>query len=203
MLKTAIFGGTFNPPHNGHIAMLSGIADLPEIEKILVMPANIPPHKAGDIAAAHHRVNMCKMAFNGIKKAEICLLELELEGKNYTLNTLKRLKERSVQNPVLVIGADSLINFDKWYEYEQILNMAELYVYPRQGMDKSLVLTAKAFIEGKGGAVTLLNQSPPGISSTLVRDRILNKKPISDFVPSAVAEYIKENGLYNGTNLFK
>lgn len=203
MLKTAIFGGTFNPPHNGHIAMLSGIAELPEIENILVMPANVPPHKAGDIAAAEHRVNMCKAAFGGIKKVQICLLELEMQGKSYTLNTLERLKQQGLENPVLVIGADSLVNFYKWYGYEQILNMAELYVYPRPGISSEEVLKSKTALQSKGANITLLNFTPPNISSTMVRELVLNQNNINDLVPNTVAEYIKEHGLYNGTNLFK
>ena len=87
MKKTAIFGGTFNPPHIGHRFMLEGIASQPEIEKILIMPAKIPPHKS-DVVSAEHRVNMCKMAFCGIEKCEISLEELNLPGKSYTVNTL-------------------------------------------------------------------------------------------------------------------
>ena len=203
MLKTAIFGGTFNPPHNGHIAMLNYIAGLPEIEKILVMPANVPPHKDNVIVPAEHRVNMSKAAFSGIKKAELCLLELEMQGKSYTLNTLERLKEQEKENLVLVIGADSLVNFDKWYGYEQILNLAELYVYPRQGVNNSDLLNSKAILEVKGANITLLNFTPPAISSTMVRENVLNKRQINELVPNAVAEYIKEYGLYNGTHLFK
>lgn len=203
MLKTAIFGGTFNPPHNGHVAMISGIAALPQIEKVLVMPANIPPHKAGDIANANDRLNMCKLAFDGINKVELCTLEMELKGKSYTLNTLEKLNEMGIKNLSLVIGADSLITFNKWYCYEQILNLAELLVYPRQGVDSDEVLTAKTALEEKGAKITLLNILPPNISSTEVRENILNENKVNQLVPNLVAEYIKEHGLYNGTNLFK
>jgi len=129
--KTAIFGGTFNPPHIGHRAMLEGVAALPEIFKILIMPAKTPPHKSGDIVLPEHRVNMCKLAFNGVKKAEICLEELNMEGKNYTVNTLLHLSKKGVDNPVLVIGADSLVNFHKCRHQfrNSFLQLGSLYTF--------------------------------------------------------------------------
>ena len=77
--KTAIFGGTFNPPHLGHRFMVEGVAKLPEIEKVLVMPAKTPPHKSGEIVSPEHRLNMCRIAFEDVEKTEICLEELFLQ----------------------------------------------------------------------------------------------------------------------------
>lgn len=194
--KTAIFGGTFNPPHIGHRFMLEGVSKLDEIEKILVMPAKTPPHKSGEIVSAEHRVNMCRLAFDGVPKAEISLEELSLEGKNYTVNTLERLKQKGIKNPVWVIGGDSLVDFHKWYEFEKILSMAELYVYMRQGISKEDLLTAKENLEKLGAKITVLDILPPEISSTEIRQGLKNGSLNKEFLTPSVLEYINQRSLY-------
>ena len=196
--KTAIFGGTFNPPHIGHRAMLEGISLLPEIFKILIMPAKTPPHKSGNIVSAEHRVNMCKLAFEGVEKSEICLDELYLKGKNYTVNTLLHFKEKGILNPALVIGADSLVNFHKWYRFEQILSLAELYVYGRDGVLKNDVLQTAESLKNKGAKITFLDICPPAISSSQIRGDLLKGENPSEFLNPSVLNYIKEHSLYKG-----
>ena len=196
--KTAIFGGTFNPPHIGHRAMLDGISKLPEISKILIMPAKTPPHKSGDIVSAEHRVNMCRIAFEGVNKAEISLDELSLEGKNYTVKTLKFLKEKGICNPILIIGADSLVNFHKWYCYEEILTLAELYVYGREGILESDFLSAAKNLKRLGGKITLLDIYPPAVASSDIRAAFLKRENPSELLDPLVLEYIKEHSLYKG-----
>ena len=196
--KTAIFGGTFNPPHIGHRAMLEGVAKLPQIQKVLVMPAKTPPHKSGDIVSAEHRVNMCKLAFEGVEKSEICLDELYLEGKNYTVNTLFYLKEKGFSNLALVVGADSLVNFHKWYRYEDILSLTELYVFGRDGILGDDVLTAIKNLEEKGAKITLLDICPPAISSSKIRKALLKDENLSEFLNPLVLKYINQHSLYKG-----
>lgn len=194
--KTAIFGGTFSPPHIGHIAMVKGLAELSEIEKILVMPAKIPPHKDGDVISAEHRVNMCKLAFNGIKKVEFCLDELYLEGKSYTLNTLEHLKTKGVEYPIFVIGADSFINFHKWFCYEKILKLAELYVYSRNGFSFEDIIKTKEDLEKKGAKITLLDFVPPAVASRDIRKMICDDNSVNELLAPSVLEYINKHSLY-------
>ena len=196
MQKTAIFGGTFNPPHLGHRFMLKSIAALPEIEKVLIMPSKIPPHKSGEILSAEHRVNMCKLAFDGVLKAELCLDELYLKGKSYTVNTLKHFKQKNLKNLVLVIGADSLVNFHKWYCFEEILSLAELYVYMRGGISNESIFSAKENLEKLGAKITVLDVFPPKISSTEIRQGIKNGSLNEEFLNSSVLEYIIQHSLY-------
>lgn len=194
--KTAIFGGTFNPPHLGHRFMLESIARLPEIEKVLVMPAKLPPHKSGEIVSPEHRVNMCSLAFEGIPKTEISLDELSLKGKSYTVKTLEYLKQKGCENPVLVIGADSLISFHKWYRFEEILSLAELYVYMRHGCSKESLLSAKEDLKKLGAKITLSDILPPEISSTQIRKNIKSGGCDGDFLAPSVLEYINKYSLY-------
>lgn len=196
MKKTAIFGGTFNPPHIGHRFMLEGIASQPEIEKILIMPAKAPPHKSGVVVSAEHRVNMCKMAFCGIEKCEISLEELNLPGKSYTVNTLHHLNKKGIKNPVLVIGADSLVNFNKWYRYDEILSLAELYVYKRKGIDVAVLLSAKKELEKQGAKITILDICPPAVSSTDIRVAFGKAENLKSLLEPNVLKYINEHSLY-------
>jgi len=195
--KIAIFGGTFNPPHIGHRFMLEGIARQSEIEKILIMPAKMPPHKS-DVVSAEHRVNMCKRAFYGIEKSEICLEELNLPGKSYTVNTLHHLIKKGIKNPVLVIGADSLVNFYKWYRYDEILSLAELYLYKREGIDVSVLLSAKKELEKKGAKITILDICPPAVSSTDIRAAFGKAENLKSLLEPNVLKYINEHSLYRG-----
>ncbi|MEE1025579.1 MAG: nicotinate (nicotinamide) nucleotide adenylyltransferase [Acutalibacteraceae bacterium] len=194
--KIAIFGGTFNPPHMGHKVMLEGISALPEIEKILIMPSKTPPHKSGDILPVEHRVNMCRLAFGNINKAEISLEELSIRGKSYSVKTLNHLKSKGIEFPVFVIGGDSLIDFHKWYRYEEILLLAELYVYKRKGEDTEVLLKAKENLEKKGGKITILSIIPPEISSTEIREKLKLKEEVSHMLEPSVLRYIKEHSLY-------
>ncbi|MBQ4154855.1 MAG: nicotinate (nicotinamide) nucleotide adenylyltransferase [Clostridia bacterium] len=192
----AIFGGTFNPPHLGHREMLTYLAKTGRFEKILVMPAKIPPHKTGFFAAPEDRLIMCKGAFGGIEGVEVTDFELRLSGKSYTALTLEALREKGIENPTLIIGADSLIDFHKWFRFEDILKMASLCVYHRSGCDDKKLLSAKERLENIGGKITLLDYCPPNISSTKVRELVGNNKSISHLVTLPTNNFILKNKLY-------
>lgn len=196
MKQTAIFGGTFNPPHNGHVAMVKGILALDDIESVLVMPSKAPPHKSGSIASVEDRVQMCRLAFGDISGARLCLDELSLGGKSYTVNTLEHFRKKGVNRPILVIGGDSLVNFHKWYRYEDILKMAQLYVYYRADVDDRAVLSAKESLESRGGKIRVIDICPPDISSTEIRKILAEKKNADNLIPKKVADYITTKKLY-------
>lgn len=196
MGKTAIFGGTFNPPHLGHRAMLEWVVKLGEFDNVLVMPANIPPHKSGSVASAEDRLEMCRLAFSDLENVAFCEEELRMRGKSYTANTLKSLKQKGIINPTLLIGADSLITFEKWYCYEEILKLADLIVYLREGIDLSAVYKAKETLTALGGKIAVTDYTPPAISSTKIRNLLINGETSSGLVSPEVLKYIKENQLY-------
>lgn len=196
MKQIAIFGGTFNPPHNGHVEMVKQVLNLNGIDRVLVMPSKIPPHKSGNIVSAEDRAAMCQLAFGDIEGAEICLDELKLSGKSYTYNTLKHFAERGVKNPILIIGGDSLITLNKWYKFADILNMAEFYVYYRENISKDSVMTAKKELEKIGGKISIINICPPNISSTEIREKVERNQDVENLVSAKVLEYIKAKKLY-------
>ena len=196
MSKTAIFGGTFNPPHLAHKDILMHILDLDIFDEILVMPANVPPHKDVVSVSVEDRLNMCRLCFGGFSGVRISDEELKLRGKSYTLNTLEKLKEKGILNPTLVIGADSLVTFNKWYEYKKILSLCNLMVYLRDGVEKDKILKAKAKLEKEGGVITVLDYTPPAISSSEVRQAFKEKGSADGLLSAEVEKYINEHKLY-------
>ena len=201
--KIAIFGGTFNPPHLGHREMLVYLSKAKRFKKILVMPAKIPPHKTGFFASPEDRLLMCKGAFSDIEGVEVSDFELNLSGKSYTALTLEALKEKGIINPTLIIGADSLIDFHKWFCFEDILKKASLCVYYRSGCDERKLLSAKERLEKAGGRITLLDFCPPNISSTVVRELVEKGESISKLVSPHTNDFILKNKLYFGNDFME
>lgn len=196
--KVAIFGGTFNPPHIGHIIMASEIATNGGFDEVLVIPSKIPPHKTGYFAPEDDRLLMCREAFSNIPNVKVLDIELKMSGKSYTLLTLQKLLEMGIKNPTLVIGADSLVDFHKWYKFEEILKLSKLLVYKRVGISDSEIFAAKERLENFGGEISVLELTPPDISSTAVRNIILNGGSLKDILAPATEKYIREKGLYSG-----
>lgn len=198
--KLAIFGGTFNPPHLGHKKMIEMLLGLEIFENIIVMPSFIPPHKKGNFAPARDRFKMCCMSFGGLKGVTVSDFEISMGGKSYTVLTLEELKKQGIVFPGFVVGADSLVNFHKWYRYEDILKLAHLVVYKRAGVSEAELLSAKANLEALGGKITLLDFYPPDISSTEIRETLKQGGSAEEFLTESVNEYIIDNGLYIGKN---
>ena len=199
MKRTAIFGGTFCPPHNGHLKMVSCLESLEEIEKIIIIPANIPPHKKMTCISAEHRKKMCELAFGRFKKVTISDYEILNGGKSYTVNTLKYFKEKGIIMPYLVIGADSLKDFKKWYCYKEILNMSELLVYDRIGISNADEEKAELELKNEGGKIKRLGITPDGVSSTQVREALAQNKSAENLIPAEVKEYIEKNNFFRGS----
>lgn len=195
--SVAIFGGTFNPPHIGHIFIAEKLREIGLFDEVLVMPGKVPPHKSGEIASEKHRFNMCKLSFGGIKGITVSDFEFKLAGKSYTVRTLEELKNRGIINPYLIIGADSLINFHKWFRFEEILKLARIVVYDRAGIEKKELEFAKKNLENSGGRITFLDLCPPNVSSTEIRKLISSGKSAEGLLNTETYKYIIENNIYS------
>lgn len=192
MANIAIFGGTFNPFHIGHYQMLNAVCNLDFIDKVLVMPDKIPPHKDFEnIVDDIHRQNMCKLVCDDFKKAQLCLVEFERNGKSYTVDTVKLLKEKYPNdNFYFVIGGDMLSTLDTWYNWEELIKIIPFIVFSRCGFtDFDSALTR---LEKKGASFTVIDESITDVSSTYLRQNIN-----CDLLPKKVYNYIVEKGLYN------
>ncbi len=196
MKKTVIFGGSFNPVHLGHIDMLREIFKIPNTDKVILMPVSSPPHKSVEMASPTHRINMLKLATEDISGVEISDFEIKLQGKSYTYNTLTKLESLGYKNLYWVIGGDSLVDFHKWYRYEDILKLAGLIVYKRAGIDTESFNKAADRITSLGGNIIMLDCLPMDVSSTEIRNKIKIGEEVKEFLTKKVSEYITENGIY-------
>lgn len=197
MTKLGIFGGTFSPPHNGHIHAAEKFIDEIGLDKLLVMPANIPPHKEKPDVSAEMRYEMAKLAFEGIMRAEVSDFELRSPGKSYTVNTLEHFSGGD-NDIYLLCGSDMFITLDSWYRADRICEIATIVLSERDNGRKREIYNAKRRLKRKFNArIVILKNDPLELSSTEVRDGISSGEDISALVPGKVAEYILSHGLYS------
>ena len=197
MGKTLFFGGTFNPPHIAHRKMLQAVAALPEIERVLVAPTNIPPHKEvpGMFATKEQRLDMCELLCNGIDKAEVSDIEFRREGKSYSYYTLTELKEQ-YGNISMLIGGDMVTSFTTWFNYKELLKIAEFYAVRRKGTDNAEFYECIEALRKEGGTFHVLELDFPEVSSTEVREVVSNGEGVEQLIPKNIYDYIISNGLY-------
>lgn len=197
MGKTAIFGGTFNPPQLAHRKMLETVADMKDVSRVIVIPNNIPPHKTMDSRSADgaDRLYMCRIMCGGIKKAVVSDIELKCEGKSYTVYTIEKLKKR-YKDLWLLIGGDMVASFTSWYSYEKILQTAGIIAVRRPDVSDTDFDAAVKDLESKGGRITVTDAKMPQISSTEIRNLIRSGQSADGFLQPEVARFIKEKGLY-------
>ena len=148
-MKIGVFGGTFNPVHLGHLNCLKSVAEQAGLDKMIVMPDRIPPHKqAEDLASSEDRLNMCRLAFADIPCVEISDWELKQEGKSYSVITLRHLKEIYPHDKLFfIMGSDMLLSFEEWYQYKEILSLSALICAPPFG-DKAMQRPLAAPLKG-------------------------------------------------------
>ncbi|MDE6870264.1 MAG: nicotinate (nicotinamide) nucleotide adenylyltransferase, partial [Clostridia bacterium] len=185
-----IFGGAFNPIHNQHVNMIKHLLTLDGIDGVVVLPSANPPHKRCDTSFSQ-RVDMIKLALDGIDRIEICDLESKDDGKHYTCEVLPKLKN-IYKDIAFVIGGDSLEDFSTWKNPRDIIKICRLYVFTRGQSDK--FDEALKYWREQGADIAVCDYHPENVSSTLIRyNAILGE--YDDLCPQ-VADYIKRNGLY-------
>lgn len=190
--RIALFGGSFNPPHVGHLALAEAARDEAGLDRVLWMPAATPPHKQdAALPAGHHRLAMTTLATEGNHAFAASDLELRRAGVSYTVDTLRTLHaEHPNAELVLLIGGDSLVQFGSWREPEEILRRATLLVYPRSGADFTDLDPAVL------RRVTMLERPLLDLSATAVRALLRAGRSARYLVPDRVLAYAAEHGLY-------
>lgn len=194
---TALFGGTFNPPHIGHLKMLEALEKREEIDEIWLMPDRIPPHKVCDfLASDEDRINMCRLLILSLKKTKLCLAEFERTGKSYSYDTVTLLKKKYPERSfTFVCGGDMLISFDKWYKFEELLKAVPFTVFRRTETDKDGFDAAVLKYGEMGMKITVCDDDVPAVSSSYIRNNIEKSK---DLLPERVYEYIVDGRIYGG-----
>lgn len=192
-----IFGGSFNPPHNGHMFVANGVKEAFELDAVLFMVANDPPHKRISGSPARTRLALAEAAAEGNDYIAVSDIELVREGKSYTVDTVCELKRLyPAAKLYLIVGADMLLTLHLWREPERFLPMCDVIAVARPGIPDDLIKSAERLSGMFGAHIHMAEFEGPDISSTTVRERVYEAKPISKLVPSAVERLVYLDGLY-------
>lgn len=194
-----MFGGTFNPIHNGHIQLALCSARQLHLDKVLLIPTHTPPHKQyQEETTAWQRWEMCRLAVRGYENLEASDIEIKRPGASYTVDTLRELKQEFPDTQLyLITGADMFLTVQNWKCAADIFSMAVICGVPRDQENEKILQKQETILGRDFGAKTALLEMPPvPISSTEIRQRIKNGQPIGQWVPKSVERYIRENHLY-------
>ena len=199
--KIGLYGGTFSPPHFGHIRAAESFLSGVKLDELYVMPDNVPPHKridAGDDPKI--RLEMCRAAFGDMPKVTVSDYEIEKQGVSYTIDTLEHLTENG-DVIYLLCGDDMFLTLESWRRGEDILRLARIVLMRRYGKaDPGLAAKAKEYRKKYGTKVIMLKSEPCPMSSTEVRERVSRGEDISAYTPKAVEDIIVKYGLYGRKN---
>ncbi|NLW11793.1 MAG: nicotinate (nicotinamide) nucleotide adenylyltransferase [Clostridiaceae bacterium] len=200
MLKIGICGGTFDPFHNGHMALISAALDSGRIDRLLVIPAGDPPHKQHEpVMPAIYRYEMTRKSLRDIPSTRVVDLEILKEGRSYTLDTI-RMVRAEYQEPTeiyLIYGSDIIYDLEKWHEPEALLAECTMLLAIRGGDDEKRVSKLAARLNKKFNAKIELFKAPKiELSSTEIRERIIAGKNWKKSVPGPAAAVISDNKFY-------
>jgi nicotinate-nucleotide adenylyltransferase len=201
-VRIGILGGTFNPPHLGHLVCAQEAYLQLELTRVILIPARIPPHKPVDEEpGVGHRLEMCRLAIAGHEdQFAVSDIETRREGTSYTVDTLEVVHGDQPQTELfLIVGADVAIGFPTWREPERVLSLATLAVAQRPGTRREEVERSLREVPG-GEAAEFFPMPEIGISSTMLRDRARASKPTTYLMPDAVRSYIDTHRLYGGVS---
>ena len=192
MKKIGLYPGTFNPIHYGHITLVDYFINNTELDEVWVVltPQN-PFKKSNDLIKDNYRLEMANKIFNHLINIKVSNIEFQLEKPNYTIDTINRLLEDYPKNQfTLLIGEDNLANFHQWKDYSKILDLVNIFVYPRtkkNAIDKGIISNSK---------IMILDAPQIKVSSEEIREKMKEGSDIQSYLPKEVYSYIIEKNLY-------
>lgn len=192
-----LFGGSFDPIHNGHLSMAqAALSFLPDAQLWLI-PAACSPFKTSQrVTAENHRLAMCRLATQNQPRIAVTDVEFTLPKPSYTVHTVAHLQKEHPDAYYFLCGADAFLSLAQWKDYEQLFKMVTFLVADRQGANEGALDAQKEWVEQKGGRVQFLPMEKVPLSSTIVRAALTKTPRDTCGVPQAVAEYIRQNKLY-------
>jgi len=196
-MNLTVFAGTFNPIHNAHLIIAEYVRESLNAQKIVFIPSFIPPHKNNFTADARHRYNMVNQAIKDNPYFEISDIEIRLGGKSYTYNTICELYRQydELDGKInFIIGADALSNLENWYKPDELVKMINFIVISRPKSKKVIEIINNIRLEGFN--YKFIEAPEIEISSSCVRERMLQGKSLKYLIPEPVEKYINQNGLY-------
>jgi nicotinate-nucleotide adenylyltransferase len=192
-----ILGGTFNPPHMGHLVMAQEALDQLDLDRVVLMPVAVPPHKeAREDPGADARVELCRLAVGDDDRLEVSTLEVDRGGASYTVDTLRTFHDLEPEHDLIfIVGGDMAQSLPAWREPEAILQLARLAVAEREGVRREDIARRLEPLHA-GDRVLFFDMPRIDVSSAAIRRRAADGRPIRYLVPDAVAEAIADRGLY-------
>ncbi len=199
MLRVGIYGGAFAPIHIGHVAAAKAFMEQMWLDVLFVIPTGISPHKQMSAGASNaDRLEMCRRAFEGIEGVIVSDIEIRREGASYTVDTLRELADDD-RRLFMLCGTDMILTLDSWHEPDEIFRLA-YPVYIRresdESLDERLIEKVTEYRNKYGKNVVKIKAPAIEVSSSDIRKRIADGEDFSSLVPEAVADYIREKGLY-------
>lgn len=195
MAKTAVFGGTFNPFHNGHLEIVLSLLKQPHVDNVLIVPTATPPHKeAYQLVSGEDRLNMCLAAVANLENVSVSDIEIKRGGKSYTYDTVCQLKSCLNTDIAITCGADMITGLHTWYRYADLINEVSVIAFRRVGVDGDDFDNAVERLRCDGANVSVIDCDITDISSTRIRNGEFTA------VPQPVYEYIMQNNLYGVCN---
>jgi nicotinate-nucleotide adenylyltransferase len=196
--RVGLLGGTFNPPHLAHLVCAQEALAQVALDRVLLVPAAVPPHKAVEAdPGVAHRIAMCRAAVAGDPRFGVSLLDAERRGPAYTVDLLRLVREDAPDDElVFIVGGDMAHSLPAWREPEAVLALAELAVAEREEVRREHVAERLAPLAGGPERVRFFDMPRLDISSSMLRRRAAAGLPVRYLVPDAVAEHIEREGLY-------
>jgi len=200
-MRVGVFGGSFDPPHKGHIEVAKRALRLHSLERVVFVPANQPPHKSERrLTDCGRRMAMLRLALASEPDFEVDDVECRRGGLSYTVDTLHYFRNKYPSSELFfIIGSDSLEELPSWRRVKEVVRLARFVVVLRAGFDREVFRRLRPLLGEEIVArmeVDMVSEPPVDVSSTEVRRRLAKGEPVSDLVDERVLEYIVENGLY-------
>ncbi len=192
LVRLGVFGGTFDPPHVGHVSLARELQESGALDEILWIPVGVPPHKPENrVTSPKLRMEMVGAAIDGCAHQSVSDIELMREGPSYTVDTLKLLRSECPEAvPVLIMGSDQFAELDEWHEPEEVVRLADVCVWARGDVDLTTLLPRLDVVWSAADV------PPIDVSSSEVRERVREGRPYRHLVPEGVADIIERENLY-------
>jgi nicotinate-nucleotide adenylyltransferase len=198
MASIGILGGTFNPPHIGHLVCAQEARSQLELDRVLLMPVHTPPHKAAaDDPGPEARLALCQAAIGGDEDLEVSTLEIDRGGPSYTVDTLRALHgSREGDDLTFIVGGDMASSLPSWREPEGVLELARVAVAEREEHRRQEIAERLRALRGADERVVFFTMPRLDISSSDIRRRIAEGRPVRWLIPGEVCDEIERRGLY-------
>ncbi len=195
--KVLLYGGTFDPPHNGHMNNLQAALQCVQPDKAIVMPAGIPPHKKASATPGALRLAMCTCFAALSPVVEISDWEIRQGGRSYTVHTLEMLRNAYPGAALyLCVGSDMLLTFTQWYRWQDMLTMAALVVESRETGDEAALQAAAAELTAQGGTVLFARAEAYPCASSDIRSGKIPPARWAEVLPPETLQVVQQNHLY-------